>query len=230
MLELFSSLAFVPLLLTVGAYQVGLMCQKKWKTAFCHPILVSVVLIIAVLLITDYPIDVYQKGNAWISWLMTPATIALAVPAYNHIKVLKKNLPAILAGVLTGAAVALLFILGMCLLLKLDTPITVSLLPKSITTAIGIVLSEESGGIPALTTIAIFISGFMGALLCKPLCKLFRLNDPISQGVAIGTASHAFGTYAAMDISPLHGAVSSLSLAIAGLFTAVIFPLVLLLL
>ena len=229
MLDFLSGIGLIPLFLTVGAYQIGLLCQKKWKTPFCHPILVSVVLIILVLLITDYPIDVYQKGNSLISWLMTPATIALAVPTYNHIKVLKKNLPAILAGVLTGSAVALLFILGMCVLLKLDTTITVSLLPKSITTAIGIVLSEESGGIPALTTIAIFISGFMGALLCKPLCRLLRLKDPISQGVAIGTASHAFGTYAAMEISPLHGAVSSLSLAVAGLFTAVVFPLVLLL-
>lgn len=230
MLEFLSGIGFIPLFLTVGAYQVGLMCQKKWKTPFCHPILVSVVLIIVILLVTDYPVDVYQKGNSWISWLMTPATIALAVPTYGHIKVLKKNLPAILAGVLTGATVALLLILGMCVLLKLDTSITVSLLPKSITTAIGIVLSEESGGIPALTTIAIFISGFMGALLCKPLCRLLRLKDPVSQGVAIGTASHAFGTYAAMEISPLHGAVSSLSLAVAGIFTAVVFPLVCMLL
>ena len=149
---------------------------------------------------------------------------------YGQIKTLRKNLPAILAGVLSGATVALLFILGLCALLKTDTAITVSLLPKSITTAIGIVLSEEGGGIPALTALAIFITGLLGAIAGKPLCRLLRLKDPISQGVAIGTASHAFGTYAAMEISPLHGAVSSLSLAVAGLFTAVVFPLVLILL
>lgn len=230
MLDFLQDIALIPLFLTFSAYQIGLWCQKKWKNPFCHPILISVILVISVLLLTGYPVETYQKGNAWISWLMTPATVSLAVPMYGQIKTLRKNLPAILAGVLSGAAVALLFILGMCALLKTDTAITVSLLPKSITTAIGIVLSEEGGGIPALTALAIFITGLLGAIAGKPLCRLLRLKDPISQGVAIGTASHAFGTYAAMEISPLHGAVSSLSLAVAGLFTAVIFPLVLMLL
>lgn len=229
MLDFFNNIALLPLFLTFGAYQAGLWCQKKWKSPFCHPILISVVLVIAVLLLTGYPVEAYQKGNAWISWLMTPATVSLAVPMYGQIKTLKKNLPAILAGVLSGATVALLFILGICALLKMDDTITVSLLPKSITTAIGIVLSEESGGIPALTALAIFITGLLGAIAGKPLCRLLRLKDPISQGVAIGTASHAFGTYTAMEISPLHGAVSSLSLAVAGLFTAIVFPLVLML-
>ena len=230
MLDFLQDIALIPLFLTFGAYQIGLWCQKKWKNPFCHPILISVVLVIAVLLLTGYPVESYQKGNAWISWLMTPATVSLAVPMYGQIKTLRKNLTAILAGVLSGATVALLFILGLCALLKTDTAITVSLLPKSITTAIGIVLSEEGGGIPALTALAIFITGLLGAIAGKPLCRLLRLKDPISQGVAIGTASHAFGTYAAMEISPLHGAVSSLSLAVAGLFTAVVFPLVLMLL
>lgn len=230
MLEFFSSISLIPLFLTLGAYQAGLWCQKKWKNPFCHPILIAVVLVIAVLLLTGYPIDAYQEGTSRIAWLMTPATVSLAVPMYGQIKVLKKNLPAILAGVLAGAVTALGFILAMCSLLKMDDTITVSLLPKSITTAIGIVLSEESGGIPALTSLAIFVTGLLGALAGKPLCRLLRLKDPISQGVAMGTASHAFGTYAATEISPLHGAVSSLSLAVAGLFTAVIFPLVCMLL
>lgn len=230
MLEFFSNIAVLPLFLTLGAYQVGLWCQKKWKNPLSSPILISVLLIIVVLLVTGYPVEVYQKGAAQIAWLMTPATISLAVPLYGQLQVLKKNLPAILAGIAAGAVTALLFILGFCTLLKMDDVITVSLLPKSITTAIGMVLSEESGGIPALTSMAIFVTGLIGAMAGKPLCRLFRLKDPISQGVAIGTASHAFGTYTAMEISPLHGAVSSLSLAVAGLFTAVIFPLVLMLL
>lgn len=230
MREFLGSISLIPLFLTLGAYQVGLWCQRRWKNPFCHPILISVVLVITALLLTDYPLDVYQKGTSWISWLMTPATVALAVPMYSQIKALKKNLPAILAGIAAGAVTALLFILALCALLRLDDTITISLLPKSITTAIGIVLSAESGGIPALTALAIFITGLLGALAGKPLCRLLRLKDPISQGVAIGTASHAFGTYAAMEISPLHGAVSSLSLAVAGIFTAVVFPLVCMLL
>ena len=226
MLDFLQDIALIPLFLTFGAYQIGLWCQKKWKNPFCHPILISVVLVIAVLLLTGYPVEAYQKGNAWISWLMTPATVSLAVPMYGQIKTLRKNLPAILAGVLSGATVALLFILGLCALLKTDTAITVSLLPKSITTAMGIVLSGQNGGIPSLTTAAIIFSGILGTLIGSGLCKLLKLKDPISQGVAFGTASHVIGTSKATELGSLQGAVSSLSLTVAGILTAVLFPLV----
>ena len=216
--------------MTLGAYWIGLWCRKKWDNPLCNAILIAVILVIAFLALTGFPTDTYLKGTSWISWLMTPATVALAVPMYSQIKVLKKNLPAILTGVITGATTALLFILGASMLLGLEDTITISLLPKSITTAIGLVVSEESGGIPALTSLAIFITGILGALAGKPMCRLLRLDDPISQGVAFGTSAHAIGTYTATEIGALQGAVSSLSLAVAGLFTAVIFPLVLMLL
>ena len=145
------------------------------------------------------------------------------------LKTLKKNLPAILAGIAAGTLTSLLVIGLLCALFALDRSLTVSLLPKSITTAMGMVLSEENGGIGALTTVVIIVTGILGSLVGPGLCKLLKLTDPISQGVALGTASHVIGTSKANELGALQGAVSSLSLACAGILTAILFPLALML-
>lgn len=225
MTELLSSISLFPLVLTVGAYQIGLWCRKKWDHPVCNPILIAVLLVIGVLLITGVPVETYQAGTAGIQWLLTPATVCLALPLYEHLKVLKKNLPAILTGVIAGTLASLAVILLLCRVFRLDGQFSVSLLPKSITTAMGIVLSEQNGGIPSLTTTAIIVTGILGSLMGTTLCKLLKLKDPIAQGVAFGTASHVIGTTKASELGQLQGAVSSLSLTVAGILTAVLFPL-----
>lgn len=225
MLELLR-LPLFSLCLTLGAYLLGLWCKSKVKHGLCNPFMIAVVLVGAFLLLTKMPMADYQKGMDTISWLLTPVTVALAVPLYEKLKVLRSNLPAIMAGVVSGAVSSLAMVLGLCILFALPREITVSLLPKSITTAIGMVLSEQGGGIGSLTAGVIAITGLVGVLLGPLFCKLFRLNDPVCQGVAYGTASHVIGTSKALEMDPLAGAVSSLSLVVAGLLTAVVFPLV----
>lgn len=227
MAEFLQSLPLLSLALTFGAYQLGLWCQKKWKTPLLNPILIAVVLVIGALLVTGFPLQTYQAGIGGISWLLTPATVCLALPLYRQIQVLKKNLPAILTGIAAGTAVSLLFIAFACRLLGMDRVFTISLLPKSITTAMGMVLSENAGGIGSLTAAAIIVTGILGSLFGTLLCKLLKITDPVAQGVAFGTASHVVGTSRANEIGALQGAVSSLSLAIAGILTAVLFPLML---
>lgn len=230
MTEFLESIALFPLIVTLGSYQVGLWCHKKVKSAICNPLLIATILSIAVLGVLDFDMQVYQEGASGISWLLTPATVCLAVPLYEQLKVLKKHLPAILIGIAAGVAASLVSILLMCRLFRLEDMVTISLLPKSITTAIALALTEQSGGITALTTIAIVITGILGNLSGSALCRLLRISDPIAQGVGFGTASHVIGTSRAMEVDPLTGAVSSLSLAVAGILTAVVFPLVLMLL
>ena len=230
MAEFLESISLFPLIVTLGSYQIGLWCQKKVKHALCNPLLIAVILTILILKATSFDLQIYQSGVSGISWLLTPATVCLAVPLYEQLKVLKTHLPAILTGICAGVAASLVSIVAMCRLFQLDSVLTVSLLPKSITTAIGLALAEQSGGIPALTTIAIVITGILGNLSGSALCRLLKLSDPIAQGVGFGTASHVIGTSRAMEIDPLIGAVSSLSLAAAGILTAVLFPLVLMLL
>lgn len=224
MLNYLYELSLFPLVLTIGTFMLGVWLQKKVKSPLCNPILVSVILVVGFMVATDFSVDVYQTGTKGLSWLLTPATVCLALPLYEQLKTLKKNLPAILVGVLAGTITSLAVLLGMCYLFRMDRQMTVSLLPKSITTAMGSVLSRENGGIEALTTTVIIVTGIVGALVGSTLCKLFRIKHPIAQGVAFGTASHVVGTSRANELDPLTGAVSSLSLACAGIMTAVLFP------
>ena len=227
MAEFLEGISLFPLVLTLGTYQFGLWCQKKTKHALCNPLLIATILSITVLLLTGFDLQIYQKGTSGISWLLTPATVCLAVPLYEQLKVLKKHLPAILVGIVAGVVVSLGSILLLCRLFRLEDMVTISLLPKSITTAIGLTLAENNGGISALTTFAIVITGILGNLSGSTLCKLLKITDPVAQGVGFGTASHVIGTSRAIEVDPLTGAVSSLSLAVAGILTAVVFPIVL---
>lgn len=227
MTDFLQGVPLLSLVLTFAAYQVGLFCQKKWKNPVFNPILIAVILVIGVLLLTKIPNETYQQDMQILNWLLTPATVCLALPLYEQVKTMKKNLPAILGGVVAGTVTSLGFILLVCGLFSMDESFTVSLLPKSITTAMGMVLSENAGGIGSLTAAAIIVTGIQGSLMGTMLCKLFRIKNPVAQGVAFGTASHVVGTSRATELGALQGAVSSLSLAVAGILTAVIFPLVL---
>ena len=160
------------------------------------------------------------------SWLMTPATVCLAIPMYEQIQALRKNLKAILVGVAAGALSCLTVLLVTCLVLHFDRNLTVSLLPKGITAAIGVSLTELFGGTPSITTLGISVTGIGGNMFGVAFCKLFKISDPIAQGVAFGTGAHVIGTAKANELSPLTGAVSSLSLVVAGLLTALLFPVI----
>ena len=167
MAEFLADVSLFPLVLTLGSFQIGVWCQRKTKSALCNPLLIGTLITIAVLLLTGFDLQVYQAGNAGISWLLTPATVCLAVPLYEQLKALKKNLGAILTGVAAGTAASMGFIAALCVLFRLDTVLTISLLPKSVTTAIGVALTESAEGIPALTSAAIIITGILGNLLLQ---------------------------------------------------------------
>ncbi len=224
--ELLGGTAFFAVVLTLGAYQVGLWLRKKWPSPLCNPLLIAVILVMAALALLGVPNADYQAGTASLSFLLTPATVCLALPLYEQLQTLKKDLPAILTGVVAGtlASIGGIFLMGR--LFGLEGGLLVSLLPKSITTAMGIVLAEQLGGYPAITTAAIVVTGILGSLMGEALSKLLRLRSKVAQGVAFGTASHVIGTSRAGELDPLMGAVSSLSLVVAGVVTAVVLPLV----
>lgn len=210
--------------LTLAAFLGAQRLQQRFKTPLLNPILVAVVLVICVCFAAGLPIRVYKSNMDALGWLLTPATVCLAVPMYGQFQQLKKNLAAIAAGVAAGSVSCLAVILLLCSLFGFSRILTMSLLPKSITSAIGVVLSELAGGMPGVTTAAIILTGIFCNIAGPAFCRLFRIREPIAQGVAYGTAGHVIGTARANEISPLTGAVSSLSLVVAGLLTAVILP------
>ena len=219
------SIGVLPILLTFGMYQIGLLIQKKLKTAIANPVLISVILVLGFMALTGMGNGEYQAGMAKFSWLMTPATVCLAIPMYQHLQTLRRNLPAIITGIAVGAVSCLLMVALWAFAFRIDTRLALSLLPKSVTTAIGVPLSQMVGGMESVTTAVIILTGILANILGTALCKLFRLTDPIAQGVALGTSGHVIGTSRANEIGELTGAVSSLSLVTAGLLTAVVFPL-----
>lgn len=219
------SIAILPILLTFGMYQIGLLVQKKLKTAIANPVLISVILVLGFMALTGMENGEYQAGMAKFSWLMTPATVCLAIPMYQHLQTLRRNLSAIVTGIAVGAVSCLLMVALWAFAFRIDTRLALSLLPKSVTTAIGVPLSQMVGGLESVTTAVIILTGILANILGTALCKLFRLTDPIAQGVALGTSGHVIGTSRANEMGELTGAVSSLSLVTAGLLTAVVFPL-----
>lgn len=225
MLDFLAGSSFFSIALTVGAFCLGAACQKKWKLALLNPILIGAALVMLTLTALKIPLETYQAGCAPLSYLMTPATICLAISFAQQLQALKRHLPAIFLGVLAGVVCSLGSIALLCRCFGLSLALTNSLLPKSITTAIGVALSEQAGGLTAITTTAIVITGILGNIAGPWLCKLFRLRDPIAQGVAFGTSAHVIGTSRAVALSQMAGAVSSLSLTLAGILTSVIFSI-----
>ena len=219
------SIGILPVALTLTAFLLGQKIQQKLRSPLLNPILVSVVLVLVFLSVTGLPVSDYKAGMNSLSWLLTPATICLAVPMYEQFQILKKKLPMILAGVAAGAVSCLIMVILFGALAGFEPVLTISLLPKSITTAIGVVLSEMMGGMTGVTTAAIVFTGIFASIMGPAFCRIFRLTDPVAQGVAFGTAGHVIGTSKANELNPLTGAVSSLSLVVAGLLTAVVLPL-----
>ena len=223
-MRLLESIDIFPLILTLAAFRIGQLCQQKWKKPIFNPTLIGMRLVIAILLTPAVTTEGYTTGMRKMSWLMTPATICLAIPMYEQFQVLKKSLKAILAGVCAGALSCMLVVAAVGLLLEFEQSILISLLPKSVTTAIGVSLSELFGGMGGVTTAAIIVTGIGGNMMGPTLCKLFGITDPVAQGVAFGTSAHVIGTAKANEISELTGAASSLSLVVAGLLTAAFMP------
>ena len=201
---------FFGVFISIITYEIGVLIKKKLKIAIFNPLLISMALIIIFLLIFHVDYDTYESGAKYLSYL------------YEQIEPLKKNWKAILAGIFAGAMTSALCVLVLSLIFKLSHKQYVTLLPKSITTAIGMGLSEELGGIVTITVAVIIVTGVIGNMFAESICKLFHISDPVAKGVGIGSASHAMGTSKAMEMGEIEGAMSSLSIAVSGLMTVVV--------
>ncbi|MDD6638784.1 MAG: LrgB family protein [Lachnospiraceae bacterium] len=212
---------FFGVFISIVTYEIGALIKKKWNVAIFNPLLISIALIMIFLLVFDVEYETYEYGAKYLSYFLTPATVALAVPLYEQLEPLKKNWKAIMAGILAGALTSAVCVLVMSILFRLTHEQYVTLLPKSITTAIGMGLSEELGGIVAITVAVIVVTGIVGNMFAEGICRLFRITDPVAKGIGIGSASHAMGTAKAMEMGEIEGAMSSLSIAVSGLLTVI---------
>ena len=219
--EMFRQSLFAGVTISLIAYEIGLFLKRKLGLAILNPLLVSIVIVILALKVFGISYEVYNASAKYISYLLTPATVCLAVPLYEQLELLKKNKVAVVCGILSGTLASLTGIFVLCMLFGFNHQQYVTMLPKSITTAIGIGVSEELGGYVTITVAVIILTGVLGNILAEGICKLFKINHPIAKGIAIGTASHAIGTAKAMELGEIEGAMSSLSIAVSGILTVV---------
>lgn len=221
MKELFETSVFFGVVISLVGYEIGLFIKKKWKKAIFNPLLISIVFVMVFLGVFQVDYSAYEVGAKYISYLLTPATVCLAIPLYQQLELLKSNKKAIFAGITAGVIASLGSVLGLSVLFRLTHEQYVTLLPKSITTAIGMGVSEEAGGLVTITVAVIIITGVLGNMIAESVCRLFHIEEPVAKGIAIGTSAHAVGTARAMEMGEIEGAMSSLSIVVSGLITVV---------
>lgn len=222
MKELLFSLTAEPLfgiVLCVAAYALACFLQQKLKTPVANPLLISGAIIIFLLYALDIPLENFQKGGSVITMLLGPATVALAVSIYRQIEVLKKNFLPVVLGCLAGAVASMVSAYTLSKLFGLDDSLLMSLLPKSVTTPIAMEISRQGGGVAAITVAAVVITGILGAVCAPLLIRVFRIREPVAQGVAIGSCSHALGTSRAITIGEIQGAMSGIAIGVSGIIT-----------
>lgn len=218
--------AFFYTFITLFFYLICLFIHKKLKWQWFNPLLMSIVFTVLMLLAADVKYETYEKSTTLIGYFLTPATVCLAIPLYEKLGELKKNALAILIGIFSGVITSALCIVSVSLIFKLDYSILASFIPKSVTTAIGIGIAEELGGIASLTAISIIVTGITGNIVAEGICKLFKITHPVAIGAAIGTSSHAGGTSKAVQMGKTEGAISGLAIAVAGIMTVIIAPII----
>lgn len=223
--DLLQSSLFAGVMLSFLIYELGVKLRRKFNYALMNPLLIAIVVIIGILVLFDIDYETYHAGAKYLSYFLTPATVCLAVPLYEQFELLKKNVWAILTGILSGALISAVCVLVLSALLRLSHEEYVTLLPKSITTAIGMGVSEELGGIVTITVAVIIITGVLGNIMAEMICRIFRIEEAVAKGIAIGSSAHAVGTARAMEMGEVEGAMSSLSIAVSGLITVFLAPI-----
>ena len=221
MKEALQSSGYFGLILSIFLFLLAVRLKAKFRVAILNPLLVSTIMVIAVLVIFQIPYEDYKASANLLSYLLTPATVCLAIPMYKQLRLLKDNLVAVLAAITAGTLCSILSILIMGKLFGLSVEHIATLLPKSITTAIGMGVSEEAGGI-----VTIIITGILGNMIAELVFQLFHIDHPIARGLALGTSAHAVGTAKALELGEIEGAMGSISICVAGILTVVLVPLV----
>lgn len=224
--ELLGTSLYFGMAVSVGSYLATSWLKKKTGWAILNPLLISSLMVLAVLSIFRIDYQVYNNGAKYLSYLLTPATVCLAIPLYKQLELLKQYFPAVIGAICAGVAASAVSVFFMVKVMGLGHEHYVTLLPKSITTAIGMGVSEEAGGIVTLTVIAIIITGVLGSVVSETVFCLMGIRHPVAKGLALGTSAHAVGTSKALELGEVEGAMSSLSIAVAGLMTVILVPFI----
>lgn len=226
MKELIANSVYFGATLSLVCFAIGLNLKTKFKYELCNPLLIAMILVIIILKVFEIEFKDYDNGAKYITYLMQPATVCLAIPLYKQVQVLKQNIAAILIAIFSGCVTHIVVVVGLGALLHVDMQLITSILPKSVTTPIALGITQEMDGIAAVTVIGVVIAGMLGAIIAPLLYKLIKVEEPIAQGLGLGTASHAVGTSKAVELGEIQAAMSSLAIVVTGIMTVIMVPVV----
>lgn len=212
--------------ITLVSFEFGMLIYKKVKLPLLNPLLIAISLIITILVVFKIDYEIYNIGGKFINSFLGPATVVLAVPLYKQLGLLKKNLGPILIGLLIGCVSSVVSIILLGKIFKLDKVLLISLIPKSVTTPIGVEISKSLGGVTSVTILAIVLTGIVGAIIAPIVAKCLKLNNKVAIGIALGASAHALGTTKAFELGETEGAMSSLSIGVSGIITVIIAPII----
>lgn len=207
--------------ISLAAYGIGTLVKRKWNSPLANPLLIAIILVILFLKLSGVEYETYNASAKYLTYLLAPATVSLAIPMYERMQLLKENYAAILTGILSGVLASLVCVLAMALVFHLSQAEYVTLLPKSVTTALGMDIAKELGGHSEIAAAVIIITGVLGNMAAEPICRIFAIRHPVAKGIALGTSAHAIGTAKAMEMGETEGAMSSLAIVVAGVCTVV---------
>ena len=213
-------------ILTILFFNIGIYIQKKTNKPIFNPLLIAILGIILFLSITKIPYESYKLGGDRINFFLGPVTIVLAVPLYKQFDLFKKYLLEILIGISCGVVGSFISIKLIGHFTNADVDIINSLIPKSITTPMGISLTKTLNGVEAITVVSIILTGIVGAIISPIVFKFGKINHPVAKGIALGTSAHALGTTKALEIGEVEGAMSGLSIGISGIITVILIPII----
>ena len=211
--------ATIGVVISLIGFFIGILCREKFKLPIFNPLLIAIIFTIGFVSIFRIDYDSYYSSAKYLSWLLTPATVSLAIPLYKEIDKLKANWKMILISIACGCVSSVVTVLVLSLVFRFNHAQYVTFLPKSITTAIGMGVAEELGGIVPVTVAAIIVTGIFGAIISDIVFKIFHITDPIAQGLALGASAHAIGTSKAIELGDLQGAMAGLAICTSGIIT-----------
>ena len=224
--EMLINSSYFGFVITIVIYYICVQIKNKTKNSLLNPLLMTTIIIVTILLLCNIKYDTYNNGAKYISYFLTPTTVCLAIPLFKQIRTLKKNIIAIISGVLAGVLANAAVIVILVKILGMSNELGTSLLPKSITTPIALGVVQELGGLSSITVFAVILSGIIGAVIAPTIFKILKIKEDVSQGLACGTASHGSGTTTALELGEIQGAISGLAITVTGVITTMIVPIV----
>ncbi len=225
MKSLFESPEFI-LVLIFGSYLFGQWIFKKTKVAILHPLIISIVIIILFMQITKMDYDTFQQGGRFVSFLLGPSVVALGYVLYQQMSYLKGNVISILTSIFVGSITGIVSVIILAKITGADNALMMTLEPKSVTTAIAINISEQSGGIPSLTAVIVLFCGIFGGIVGPYVLRILGIKSSIAKGLAMGASAHSVGTAKAMEMGVIEGAISGLAIGLMGVMTALLIPFI----